>query len=323
MLNFIYWPISAVLWFWHKVVSFVLNPDSGLSWVLAIILLTFTIRALLVKPMVNQMRSMRKMQEVQPLMQEIRNKYKNDQQKMLEETRKIQKDMGVNPLAGCLPMLVQIPVFIGLFHVLRSFNRTGTGAGQLGMSFEENRNTANYIFSPEDVQSFLDARLFNVPLSAYISMPQEMYQAFQPVDFDRARIALVAAPLILIIVLATHMNARLSVNRQQQRLASGKQKPAANAQMQMQTDMMNKMMLWFMPLTILFTGVLWHIGLLFYMVSNNVWTFFQQRLVFAAMDREEEAELQAKRDAKRASAPKPGQRPNNPKRKGEIGRAHV
>lgn len=316
MLNFIYWPISAVLWFWHKVVSFVLNPDSGLSWVLAIILLTFTIRALLVKPMVNQMRSMRKMQEVQPLMQEIRNKYKNDQQKMLEETRKIQKDMGVNPLAGCLPMLVQIPVFIGLFHVLRSFNRTGTGAGQLGMSFEENRNTANYIFSPEDVQSFLDARLFNVPLSAYISMPQEMYQAFQPVDFDRARIALVAAPLILIIVLATHMNARLSVNRQQQRLASGKQKPAANAQMQMQTDMMNKMMLWFMPLTILFTGVLWHIGLLFYMVSNNVWTFFQQRLVFAAMDREEEAELQAKRDAKRATAPKPGQRPNNPKRKG-------
>lgn len=316
MLNFIYWPISAILWFWHKVVSFVLNPDSGLSWVLAIILLTFTIRALLVKPTVNQMRSMRKMQEVQPLMQEIRNKYKNDQQKMLEETRKIQKDMGVNPIAGCLPMLVQIPVFIGLFHVLRSFNRTGTGAGQLGMSFEENRNTANYIFSPEDVQSFLDARLFNVPLSAYISMPQEMYQAFQPVDFDRARIALVAAPLILIIVVATHLNARLSVNRQQERLASGKQKPAANAQMQMQTDMMNKMMLWFMPLTILFTGVLWHIGLLFYMGANNVWTFFQQRLVFAAMDREEEAELQAKRDAKRATAPKPGQRPNNPKRKG-------
>lgn len=316
MLNFIYWPISAILWFWHKVVSFVLNPDSGLSWVLAIILLTFTIRALLVKPTVNQMRSMRKMQEVQPLMQEIRNKYKNDQQKMLEETRKIQKDMGVNPIAGCLPMLVQIPVFIGLFHVLRSFNRTGTGAGQLGMSFEENRNTANYIFSPEDVQSFLDARLFNVPLSAYISMPQEMYQAFQPVDFDRARIALVAAPLILIIVVATHLNARLSVNRQQERLASGKQKPAANAQMQMQTDMMNKMMLWFMPLTILFTGVLWHIGLLFYMGANNVWTFFQQRLVFATMDREEEAELQAKRDAKRATAPKPGQRPNNPKRKG-------
>ncbi|MBL3960771.1 membrane protein insertase YidC, partial [Bacteroides thetaiotaomicron] len=83
------------------------------------------------------------------------------------------------------------------------------------------------------------------------------------------------------------MNARLSVDRQKARIASGKQKPAANSQMQMQTDMMNRMMLWFMPLTILFTGVLWHIGLLFYMVSNNIWTFFQQRAVFAKMDAEE------------------------------------
>lgn len=316
MLNFIYYPISAILWFWHKAVSLVLNPDSGISWVLAIVLLTFTIRALLVRPTVNQMRSMRRMQEFQPLMQEIRKKYANDQQKMMEETRKVQKEMGVNPIAGCLPMFVQIPVFIGLFHVLRSFNRTGTGTGQLGLSVEQNRETANYIFNATDVQSFLDARLFGVPLSAYISMPDSMYNAFQPVDFTRTNIIMVAAPLILIIVIATHMNARLSVERQKSRIASGKQKPAANDQMQMQTDMMNKMMLWFMPLTILFTGALWHIGLLFYMVSNNVWTFFQQRAVFAKMDAEEEAEIAAKKEAKRASAPKPGQRPDNPKRKG-------
>lgn len=316
MLNFIYWPISAILWFWHKVVGFVLDPGSGLSWVLAIILLTFTIRALLVKPMVNQMRSMRKMQEFQPLMQEIRKQYANDQQKMMEETRKLQKEMGVNPLAGCLPALVQLPVFLGLFHVLRSFNRTGTGAGQLGLSVEENRQIANYAFSPEDVQSFLDARIFGVPISAYISMPQEMYQAFQPVDFTRTDIIMVTAPLILIIVVATHMNARLSVERQKSRIASGKQKAASNDQMQMQMDMMNKMMMWFMPATILFTGVLWHVGLLTYMVGNNIWTFFQQRIIFDKMDREEEAELQAKKDAKRSSAPKPGQRPDNPKRRG-------
>lgn len=315
MLNFIYWPISAILWFWHKVVSFVISPDSGVSWVLAIVLLTFTIRALLVKPTVNQMRSMRRMQEFQPHMEEIRKKYANDQQKMMEETRKLQKEMGVNPIAGCIPMLVQIPVFIGLFHVLRSFNRTGTGTGQLGLSVEQNRATANYIFNPDDVQSFLDARLFGVPLSAYITMPKEMYDGFGG-GFTQMNIISVAAPLILIIVVATHLNARLSVDRQKARIASGKQKPAANSQMQMQTDMMNRMMLWFMPLTILFTGVLWHIGLLFYMVSNNIWTFFQQRAVFAKMDAEEEAELAAKKESKRATAPKPGQRPDNPKRKG-------
>lgn len=317
MLNFVYYPISAILWFWHKVVSLVLDPGSGLSWVLAIVLLTFTIRALLVRPTIKQMRSMRKMQEMQPKMQEIRTKYKNDQQKMLEETRKLQKEMGANPLAGCLPILVQMPVFLGLFHVLRSFNRTGTGAGQLGLDIEFNRNLPNYMFSAQDVQSFLDARVFGIPLSAYISMPQDMYQAFQPVDFTKTSIAIVAVPLILIIVVAIHMNARMSVDRQKARLASGKQKPAANDQMQMQMDMMNKMMLWFLPLTILITGVFWHIGLLFYMVSNNIWTFFQQRWVFKKMDAEEEAELAAKKDAKRASAPRPGQRPNNPKKKGK------
>lgn len=315
MLNFVYWPISVVLWFWHKVFSLVLSPDSGITWILAIVFLTFTIRILLVKPTMDQMRSGRKMQEMQPLMQEIREKYKNDQQKMMEETRKLQKEIGVNPLAGCLPILIQMPVFIGLFHVLRSFNRTGTGTGQLGMSIEENANTANYFFKPEDVQSFLGARLFGVPLSSYISMPSEMYEAFQPVDFTKTDIIMVAAPLILLTVLATHFNARMSMDRQKARIASGRQKAPQNEMMASQMDMMNKMMLWFMPATILFTGVVWHIGLLCYMGANNIWTFFQMKYIFDKMDKEEEAELEAKKAAKRAAAPRPGVRPDNPKRK--------
>jgi len=139
VLNFIYYPISGVLWFWHKVWGFVLDPDSGITWVLSIIFLVVTLRILLLKPMINQLRSGRKMQEMQPRMQEIKRKYAKDQQTQALEMRKLQKEMGVNPLASCLPMLVQIPIFIGLFHVLRSFNRTGSGHGQLGMSIEETR----------------------------------------------------------------------------------------------------------------------------------------------------------------------------------------
>ena len=116
MLNFVYWPISAILWFWHKLLSYVLDPGWGITWVLSIVLLTFTIRVFLVKPSLNQMRSSRKMSELQPRMAEIRSKYKNDQQKQMEEIRKVQKEMGVNPIAGCLPLLVQMPVFLGLFH---------------------------------------------------------------------------------------------------------------------------------------------------------------------------------------------------------------
>ena len=314
MLDPIYYAISAILWFWHKVVSYVLDPDSGVSWVLAIVLLTVTIRAFLVKPMLKQMRSTLKMQEMQPKMQAIREKYKNDQAKMMEESRKLQKEMGVNPIAGCIPLLVQMPVFIGLFHVLRSFNRTGTGGTQLGLSIEVNRNTPNYIFGVDEVQSFLDARIFGVPLSSYISMPNEMFGAFGTVDFTRAKIIAVAAPLILIVVFATHMNARLSISRQEERRRSGKTKAPQNDMMATQMQMMNKMMLWFMPGIILFTGVFWHIGLLFYMASNNVWTFFQQRWIFAKVDAEEEEELARKREAKRTTAPRPGQKPKNPKK---------
>lgn len=319
MLNFIYWPISAILWVWHKIFAVPFGADSGLSWVLAIIFLTFTVRAFLVRPMYNQMRSMMKMQKMQPRMQEIRDKYKNDQQKQMEETRKLQKEMGVNPLAGCIPVLVQMPVFLGLFHVLRSFNRTGTGSTQLGLTPEQNLQLPNYIFGTDDVRSFLDATIFGVPISAYMSMPEDMFHAFASWDFTRAQIVAVAMPLVLVIVLATHFNARLSVNRQEERRRTGKQQAPANDQMAMQANMMNRMMLWIMPGTILVTGAFWHLGLLFYMVSNNIWTFFQSRWIFAKIDREEEEEEAAIREAKRASAPKPGVKPNNPKKRKKRG----
>ncbi|WP_291314472.1 membrane protein insertase YidC [Corynebacterium sp. UBA2622] len=311
MLNFIYWPISAVLWFWHKIFGYLFSPDSGFSWILAIVFLTFTIRVLLVKPMVNQMRSMRRMQEMQPKMQEIRAKYKNDQQKMAEETQKLYKEAGTNPLASCIVPLVQMPVFLGLFHVLRSFNRTGTGPGSLGMSVEDNRNTANYIFSPDDVRSFLDADFFGVPLSAYMSMPESAFGAFTGLDFTRTNIIMVCLPLLLISAVFTHLNARLSIDRQNERRASGKTAAPASdnaAMMENQMQMMNKMMLWVFPFMILASGALWHIGLLFYMLANNVWTFFQTRIVYDKMDKEEALEEEQKRQAKAALAPQVGSR---------------
>ncbi|SDS70415.1 MULTISPECIES: membrane protein insertase YidC [Corynebacterium] len=306
MLNFVYWPISAVLWFWHKIFGFIFSPDSGISWILAIVFLTFTIRVLLVKPMVNQMRTMRRMQEMQPRMQEIRAKYKNDQQKMAQETQKLYKEMGANPLASCIVPIVQFPVFLGLLHVLRSFNRTGTGLGSLGMSVEENRNTANYVFSPEDVRSFLDADFFGVPLSAYMAMPESAFAAFTGLDFTRVNIIAVCLPLVIMSAVFTHLNARLSVTRQNERRASGKiSAPTGdNAQMmETQMQMMNKMTLWIFPVMILASGFMWHIGLLMYMLANNVWTFFQTRIVFDKMGKEEAAEEEARREAKRASAP--------------------
>lgn len=307
MLNFIYWPISAVLWFWHWLLSFVLNPDWGITWLLAIVLLTWTIKALLVQPTITQIRSSRRMAEIQPKIQELRTKYPNDQAKAAAEMQKIYKESGVRPVAGCLPMLAQIPVFIGLFHVLRCFDRTvpSPGRGPV-MSVEENANTANYIFSPELVQSFLNARIFGVPLVANLRVNSPILH-----DVTVAQAAVLIVPLIAIIAVLTHFNARFTLDRQERRKAEGKvaAPTGPNAEMMdMQMKMMNKMMLWFMPAMLVVSGAIWPVGLLFYMMSNTVWTYVQTRWVYKKMDAEEEAELAAKREAKRSTAPKPGAR---------------
>lgn len=312
MLNFIYYPISAVMWFWREVLTFLgMNEDAGITWLLAVVLLTATVKAILAYPQVRQLRSSRKMQELSPRIQALRERYKNDKEALARESQKVYKEIGFNPIAGCLPMLVQIPVFLGIFHVMRSFNRTGTGVGNLGLSAEENRSLGNYFFSVEDVQSFLDARVFGVPLSASISMPQEEYIAFQPVDFGRWDITLVAIPFVLLIALFTHLNARYTLSRQKSRQASGKQAMPTgdNAEMmQMQQNMMGKMMLWVMPVMTLVTGFIWAIGLLSYMLTNTLWTFVQTRLTYGIMDREEEQEEAERRENAQALAPTVGAR---------------
>ena len=305
------------MWFWYEVLSRFMNPDSGVTWVLSIILLTFTIKGILVWPTVKQLQSSRKMAKLAPQLQEVRERYKNDQTKMAEESQKVYKDAKVNPLMGCLPMLIQIPVFIGLFHVLRSFNRTGEaggfGGGGLGMSIEENRNTANYIFSPEHVQSFLDARFFGVPLSASMSMGQDQLEAFSVggLDFSRWQVVAVAVPMVAFVAIVTHLNARYSLARQKSRKAAGKVSAPTgdNADMmQMQQDMMGKMMLWMMPAFTIFTGWIWTIGLLVYMSSNVGWSLIQMLLVYRKMDAEEAKEDAEKEELAKANAPQVGSR---------------
>ncbi|MFD8102133.1 membrane protein insertase YidC [Nocardia fluminea] len=304
MLDIIYWPVSAILWFWHKAFGFVFGPDSGLTWALAIVFLVFTLRLVLYKPFVKQVRTTKQMQELQPQIKELQKKYKNDRETMAKEMQKLQKEHGFNPLMGCLPVLVQVPVFLGLFHVLRSFNRTGHGWGQLGLTPEQNANTANYIFSATDVQSFLSARIFGAPIAAFITAPASEMQAFAEWGGTptKLNIAMVAVPLMIIAGLATHFNARASVNRQTP-------EAAANPQ----AAIMNKLSLWVFPLGVMVGGPFLMIGILIYWVANNIWTYGQQHLVFGRMDqeaKEKEEEAKARKAAVRTeTTPKPGAKP--------------
>jgi YidC/Oxa1 family membrane protein insertase len=294
LLNFIYYPVSAILWFWHKAFGYLLGPDNGIAWALAVVFLVFTLRALLYKPFVSQVRSMRKMQEFAPEIQKLKAKYGDDRQKMAAEMQKLQTQHGVNPLGGCLPVLVQIPVFIGLFHVLRSFNRPF-------LSPELNRQIGNYVFSATDVQSFLDARLFGVPLSAYITEPTELLARYG--DITRWEIALLAVPLTVIAGILTHLTAKHSVARQTEA-------QAANPQ----AVMMNKVMLYLFPLGVVAGGPFFPLAILIYWLSNNLWTLGQQHLVYKRIDAEEAEKKELAVTHRQSLGPRPGQKPVRPKK---------
>lgn len=311
MLDFIYYPVSGIMWVWHWLFSYV-TPDSpggdGIAWALSVVFLVFTLRAILYKPFVKQIRTTKKMQEINPQLQAIRKKYAKDRVKMTEEMQKLQKEHGFNPLLGCLPMLLQIPVFIGLFHVLRSFNRMGTGMGQLGMSAAETRSQGNYVFSADQVQNFLDARLFGVPLSSYLVEPSTEFQAFvEPgaaIDFTRPQIAYVVVPMMIVASIATHMNSRASVQRQPEAALENPQ-----------TRMMNNLALYVFHIGILVTGPFFPVAILLYWMSNNIWTYGQQHLVFGKIAKEEEEARRLKQEKLKANAPKPGVRPDRPKKR--------
>jgi YidC/Oxa1 family membrane protein insertase len=285
VLNFIYYPVSFILWCWHWVFGKVFGESSGLAWALAVIFLVFTLRAILFKPFVGQVRSMRKMQEFAPEMQKIKKKFPNDKQRQAQEMQKLQSEHGVNPLGGCLPMLVQIPVFIGLFHVLRSFK---PGWGEV------------YFFDKQGVDSFVNAKLFGTNLSTFITMPAEQLAQY---GTERLNVILLSVPLMIVASIATHFTSRHSVARQNQTALDNPQ-----------TAIMNKLTLYIFPLGVLAGGFFFPVAILMYWLSNNAWTLGQQHVVYKRIDSEEQEKKVAAVETRQALAPKPGVKPVNTKK---------
>jgi len=109
VLKVIAYPTFLVLYFFYKLTH---------SWVAAIFILTLLIRIIFFPLSISSIRSMKKMQEIAPKIEEIRKKYSNDPQRMHQEIVKLYKETGFNPFGGCLPILIQIPIFFALYKVL-------------------------------------------------------------------------------------------------------------------------------------------------------------------------------------------------------------
>lgn len=306
-LDIIYYPVSAIMWVWYKAFSFLLGPTNFFAWALSVMFLVFTLRAILYKPFVKQIRTTRQMQELQPQIKALQKKYGKDRQRMALEMQKLQKEHGFNPILGCLPMLAQVPVFLGLYHVLMSFNRTQTGIGRLGLSVEENRSLGNYVFSATDVQHFLDANLFGAPLGATM-IQQHGLEAFT--EFNRLAVIVVGVPIMILAGIATHFNSRASVARQSV-------EAAANPQ----TAMMNKLALYVFPLGVVVGGPFLPLAVIMYWLANNIWTYGQQHYVFGKIEKEEEAKKAEMLERRAANAPAPGAKPNRAKKAQPGGQA--
>lgn len=102
--------------FIHNLIASVI-PNPNFSYGLAIIAFTAIIRVCLLPLTMKQIKSQVKMQEVQPLVKEIQTKYKNDPKKSQEEVMKLYKETGSNPISGCLPLIIQLPIIWALFYV--------------------------------------------------------------------------------------------------------------------------------------------------------------------------------------------------------------
>src|SRR3977135_3708589 len=161
LMGWIYTGISWILLRWHDLWGTLFGNKQFLGtnwdWILAIVFLVITIRVILFPIFVKQIRSQRAMQALQPKMKELQEKYKGDKETLRQEMMKLYQTEKVNPLMGCLPMFLQIPVFLGLFHVLKRLDPV------------QSKNIDIYGWTADQFHTAGSARLFNAPIPAHFS----------------------------------------------------------------------------------------------------------------------------------------------------------
>jgi YidC/Oxa1 family membrane protein insertase len=142
LANVIESAFSPLITVFEEIMVFIHAHLVGGSWGLAIVGLTVFIRALLVPLTYRQLKSMQEMQRLAPQISALKEKYKEDKQRQQQELMKFYQENKINPLASCLPLLLQLPVFISLFYMLRSDLKKQICGPQLLQHYNELHHTA-------------------------------------------------------------------------------------------------------------------------------------------------------------------------------------
>ena len=233
----LYFVVSLILSGFHSVFGSVFGDRSGGGWALSIIGLTVVIRAALIPLFVKQIKSSRNMQLLQPKLKELRTKYGHDRERFAQEQMKLFKDTGTNPLASCMPLLLQMPIFIALFQVIDSAAK----------------GEAKGVLTQAQVASLQDAEIFGAKISATF------------LGATSLNVQILAATLVLAMTATTFLT--------QRQLMTKNMPPDA---MTGQYAQQQKMLLYVLPVVFAVGGIAFPIGVLIYWTTSNLWTMGQQ-----------------------------------------------
>jgi YidC/Oxa1 family membrane protein insertase len=233
----LYYLISVVLVGFHKVFGAVFGSSSGASWALSIIGLTVVIRAALIPLFVKQIKSSRNMQLLQPKVKELQKKYGHDRERLTQETMALYRETGTNPFSSCLPILVQMPIFLALFRLLNSAAH----------------DTARGVLTKSDVNNLSEAKIFGARIA----------DSFTGTDLTNVRI--LAALLVVAMTATTFLTQRQLMSKNMP--ADALTGPYAQQQ---------KLLLYVLPLVFAVGGIAFPIGVLLYWTTSNLWTMGQQ-----------------------------------------------
>jgi len=246
LADLVAWVIMRI----HAVMGALFGPATGAAWGLTIVILVVLIRVCLIPLFVKQVHAQRKMAQHAPQLAELRKKYKNDKQRLNEETMKFYKENGVNPLAGCLPMIPQMIIFFALFYVLRAIAEWKPG------------QAPKYGLTIPVLVSAQKATIFGVHLDDKLLFPHTPGMGLGP--------SIVAAITVALSATTTFLTVRQSSKRGLMQTNVDPDNPMAATQ---------KYMMYIVPFFSL-TGLYWQYGLVLYWVTTNVWTLGQQYFMF-------------------------------------------
>jgi YidC/Oxa1 family membrane protein insertase len=249
------WVIELILVTFHTVFSALiadpLGANAGVVWVLSIIGLVLVVRAALIPVFVRQIKSQRNMIVMQPELAKLQKKYKGktdreSREKFAQEQMALYKKTGSNPLSSCLPLLLQMPIFGGLFLTLNDAQHDKAGSAG--------------ILTEELAKSFSSASLFGAKLSeTFLSATSTSVQ-------------ILAAAMVLVMTATQFIT--------QRQIMSKNQNPDVQNSQYMQTQ---KIMLYIFPVIFMISGVSFPLGVMFYWLTSNFWTMGQQFLVIRNM----------------------------------------